>query len=156
MMGCGWQLRAGVRLPPEVMPIQIEAVDRYSDFYQELQRSLIESGATLADTTVLSGNETVGAKIRITADMANASVVSVSPSRNTPEEYQVSYSIDYAIELRGREVLPLQSLSLNSTYSYDTQAVLAKQREGSGVQKALARELARQVLQRLASVKTAS
>jgi outer membrane lipopolysaccharide assembly protein LptE/RlpB len=43
---------------------------------------------------------------------------------------------------------------LTAAYSYDSNAVLAKQRERTGVQQALARELARQVLQRLASLKS--
>jgi LPS-assembly lipoprotein len=147
MAGCGWQLRAGVRLPPAVMPVKVKAVDRYSDFYLELNRSLIESGATL-----VSGTDAAGATIHISSDVVNATVQSVS-SRNTPEEYLVSYSIEYAIEFGGQQVVPMQALGLSSSYSYDSQAVLAKQRERSGVQKALARELARQVLQRLASVK---
>jgi LPS-assembly lipoprotein len=148
MAACGWQLRAGVRLPPEVMPVQVDAVDRYSAFYRELQKSLIEAGATL-----VQGTETAGAKVRIGADQTTEAVLSRS-SRNTPEEYVVSYNIEYAVDFQGREVVPMQSLGLNRVYSYDSNTVAAKQIEGKDVQQALARELAQQVLQRLASLKS--
>jgi LPS-assembly lipoprotein len=145
---CGWKLRAGVQLPPEVMPIQVETKDHYSDFYRELQQSLIAAGATLAQ-----GNEAVGARVRIGGDATGENVLSVS-SRNTPEEYLVFYNIEYAVDFKGHEVVPMQPLGLTAAYSYDSNAVLAKQRERTGVQQALARELARQVLQRLASLKS--
>ena len=56
----------------------------------------------------------------------SASVVS---ARNTPEEYEVFYAIEYSVANGGGELIPPQKLELTRDYSYDETAVLAKQRE---------------------------
>ncbi len=80
-------------------------------------------------------------------------MLSRSAARNTPEAYEVFYSIEYAIDLDGREILPMQTAQLSKSYSYDSNIALGKQREQLGLQQALASELAGVVLRRLASLK---
>ena len=147
LTACGWRLRGDAQLPPAIMPVRIEAVDEYSDFFREFRRALLAAGATLADE-----GERAGAVVRIRGDASGENVLSVS-SRNTPEEYLVYYNIEYGVQFDGREAIALQPLGLTATYSYDPQAVLAKERERRGIQEALARELAVQVLRRLSSLK---
>ena len=52
----------------------------------------------------------------------------------------------------GTELIAPQRLELTRDYSYDTAAVLAKQREQAVLREALARDLASLVLRRLASL----
>ena len=129
------------------MPVRIDAADEYTDFYRELRRSLLASGATLAERDA----DAAGSVVRVRADHAGQRVLTVS-THNTPEEYMVYYNIEYAIERNGREIVPMQLLELTATYSYDANLALAKQREQSNVQRALARELAHAILLRLGSV----
>jgi outer membrane lipopolysaccharide assembly protein LptE/RlpB len=61
--------------------------------------------------------------------------------------------VDFSLDVGGAEVLPRQHVELTANYSYDTNAILAKQREQKTMQQALARELANQVVRRLANAK---
>lgn len=146
LSACGWRLQGTARLP-EVMSVTfLDSADRYSDFNRALQDSLAASGARM--TTVRSDATAV---VRIHKDESGQRVLSVS-ARNTPEEYEVFYKVEYSVSGRSGELLPLQTLELSRDYSYDEKAVLAKQREQVILREALARELAGLVIRRVASL----
>ena len=84
-------------------------------------------------------------------DSSGQRVLSVS-ARNTPEEYEVFYAIEYSVESQTGELIAPQKLELTRDYSYSTSAVLAKQREQSILREALARDLAGLVVRRVASL----
>jgi LPS-assembly lipoprotein len=146
LTGCGWHLQGSARLPASMMAIHIDTLDTYSDFYRELRASLVEAGAQVK--TQADGAPAV---VHIKADATGQRVSSIS-ARNRPEQYDVYYRIEFSVELSGAEVIPAQQVELTATYSYDSNAVLAKQREQLTMQRSLARELADQVLRRLSSV----
>lgn len=143
---CGWRLQGTARLP-EVMSIAyVDTENRYSDFNRALRKSLAASGARLVgDRSQASG------VIRIRIDTTGQRVLSVS-ARNTPEEYEVFYVVEYSVEGPSGELIPTQRLELTRDYSYDETAVLAKQREHVILREALARDLAGQVVRRLAAL----
>ena len=145
---CGWHLQGNERLPPIYAATHIETEDRYTDFYRELRRAMIASGAQ-----VLEQSEHARTIVRLRHDDFGERVSALS-SRNTAEEFQVYYSVDYSVTVDGVEVAPTQHLELTTNYSYDANTVLGKQREQLTIQQALARELATVVLRRLASVST--
>ena len=89
--------------------------------------------------------------IRIRKDDSGQRVLSVS-ARNTPEEYEVFYTVEYSVESQTGELIAPQTLQLARDYSYDTRAVLAKQREEALLREALARDLAGIVIRRLATL----
>lgn len=144
--GCGWHLKGSEPLPAVLDATFLESADVHSDFDRALRRSLTASGARIvpvrADATAVLKvrNETTGRR-----------VLSVS-ARNTPQEYEVFYTVEYSVEVGGEEVIPVQTLELVNDYSYDETALLAKEREESGLRAALARDLAGLVLRRLASL----
>ncbi len=144
--GCGWHLQGTARLPATMATIHIDTQDAYSDFYRELRTSLLAAGAQVK--TQEAGAQAV---VHIKADQTGQRVGPVS-ARNRPEQYDVYYHIEYSVDLAGAEVISAHQLELTANYSYDATAVLAKQREQLSMQRALARELAGQVLRRLASV----
>jgi LPS-assembly lipoprotein len=150
LSGCGWHLQGSTRLPEAMSAIHIDTQDAYSDFYRELRAQLIAAGAN-----VQTQASTARAVVRVKADQTGQRIASVS-ARNTPEQYEVFYSIEYSVNLAGSEVIPNQRMELTANYSYDSTAVLAKQREQQSMQQALARELAGLVLRRLASVSAAA
>ena len=71
-------------------------VDELSPFAVELRRAIDAAGAGLADN---AGE--ADAVVRITQDRTGRRVLSVS-SRNTPQEYQIFYSVEFSVE-RGTE-----------------------------------------------------
>lgn len=143
---CGWRLQGTARLPEVMSVTYVDSADRYSDFNRALQASLTASGARMA--TVRSDATAV---VHIHKDQSGQRVLSVS-ARNTPEEYEVFYKVEYSVSGRNGELLPLQTLELSRDYSYDETAVLAKQREQAILREALARELAGLVIRRVASL----
>jgi LPS-assembly lipoprotein len=145
--GCGWHLRGHIQLPESLATAYISTEDEYTDFYRELKSALMDAGASMSPRQA-----DAGAVVRIRKEAVGQRVAAVS-ARNTPEEFQVYYAVDYSLDVRGAEVLPPQHVELTANYSYDTAVVLAKQREQRSIQQSLARELANQVLRRLAVAK---
>jgi LPS-assembly lipoprotein len=146
MSGCGWRMQGTTRLPEIMSAAYIDTPDRYTDFNRMLRESLEASGARLVSSRVQAS-----AIVRIREDSSGQRVLSVS-TRNTPEEYEVFYTVEYSVESQTGELIAPQKLELTRDYSYDTTAVLAKEREQAILREALARDLAGLVLRRLASL----
>ena len=146
LQACGWRLQGTARLPEVMSVTYIDTEDRYSDFNRMLRESLEASGARVTNSRVQAS-----AIIRIRRDDSGQRVLSVS-ARNTPEEYEVFYTVEYSVESQAGELIAPQALQLTRDYSYDTRAVLAKQREEALLREALARDLAGLVIRRLATL----
>jgi LPS-assembly lipoprotein len=146
LSACGWRLQGTAKLPQTMAVAYVETDDRYTDFNRALQDALRASGARLA-----ADPKDAIAIVRILRDESGQRVLSVS-ARNTPEEYEVFYAVEYSVASRDGELIAPQQLELTRDYSYDTTAVLAKQREQAILREALARDLAALVLRRLASL----
>jgi LPS-assembly lipoprotein len=147
--GCGWHLQGVTRLPKPLLSIYIDTDDRYSSFYRELRNGLVAAGAQ-----VQSQVSAANAVVRIKTDQTGQGAPSVS-AYNKPEQFVVFYRIVYSVDVAGAEVISSEPLALTASYSYDANAVLAKQREQFDMQQALARDLAGQVLRRLAAIEAA-
>lgn len=143
---CGWRLQGTDRLSQTMTVVYVDAEDRYTDFNRALRERLRASGAKVTER---SADAT--AVVRIIKDQSGQRVLSVS-ARNTPEEYEVFYSVEYSVTSGGSELIAPQPLEVTRDYSYDTTAVLAKQREQAILREALAQDLASLVLRRLASL----
>lgn len=143
---CGWRLQGTAKLSQTMSVIYVDAEDRYTDFNRALRDRLRASGAKVterrADATAV---------VRIVKDQSGQRVLSVS-ARNTPEEYEVFYKVEYSVASGATELIASQPLEATRDYSYDTTAVLAKEREQGILREALAQDLAAQVLRRLASL----
>jgi LPS-assembly lipoprotein len=143
---CGWRLQGASKLSPTMTLTFVDAEDRYTEFNRALRDRLRASGAKVTERP---GDAT--AVVKIIKDQSGQRVLSVS-ARNTPEEYEVFYTVEYSVASGGTELIPPQKLELTRDYSYDTTAVLAKQREQAVLREALAQDLAGLVLRRLASL----
>lgn len=146
LTGCGWRLQGTSKLSPVMATTYVETDDRYTDFNRALRESLEASGARV----VADKNEAT-AIVRVIKDESGQRVLTVS-ARNTPEEYEVFYSIEYAVDGRTEELIPPQRVELTREYSFDETALLAKQKEQAILREALARDLAGLVVRRLASL----
>lgn len=146
LAGCGFQLRGDIRLSAGMSEPYVEAVDHYTPFYAELTTALGQAGARLAP-----GKESASAVVHVHGDETGRNVLTIS-ARNTPQEYEVFYTVEYSVSSAGREILPRQKLTLTRDYAYDDTAVLAKQHEERDIRQALARDLAALVATRLAAL----
>ena len=146
LSACGWRLQGTARLP-EVMSVAfVDTDDTFTDFNRALRKGLVASGARLVPVR----SEATGV-IRIRRDESGQRILSVS-ARNTPEEYEAFYSIEYSVDGPKGELISPQKLELTRDYSYDETAVLGKQREQAILREALARDLAGLVVRRLAAL----
>lgn len=144
MLGaCGFH-RQGTAPMPEIMRrTYIESADALSEFRRGLKTALQTSGVEIvakrdeATTLLLISKEETGRR-----------VLSVS-ARNTPREYEIFYTVVYSVVANGKEVLPSQELSLTRDFSFDEQALLAKEQEEEILRAALARDLVGIVMRRL-------
>jgi LPS-assembly lipoprotein len=146
LQGCGFQLQGRNRLPQYMSVVHIDTDDSHTSFARELRLTLDAAGVR-----VVEDPSAAGTTVRILKDESGQRVLSVS-ARNTPEEYEVYYELEYAVESRGNEVLAPQELRLERNYAYDETAVLAKQREEQQLRDAMARDLASRVMRRLATL----
>lgn len=146
LASCGWHLQGNTRLSEAMAVTYVETDDRYTDFNRALRDNLRMSGARLARTPAEAT-----AIVRIHSDESGQRVLTVS-ARNTPEEYQVYYVIEYSVRNQETELIEPQRVELVREYSYDTRAVLAKQKEQAILREALARDLAGIVVRRLSAI----
>jgi len=144
--GCGFHLQGAVHLPEGLRSVYVSTDDELSPFAVELRSGIERSGANLAKA---AGN--ADAVIRIRQDRTGRRVLSVS-ARNTPQEYEIYYSVEYSIDRGGSEVVAAQQLELTRYFSFDESLLLAKEREEVLLREAMARDLTDLVLRRLGSL----
>jgi len=113
----------------------ISASDRYSPFYRALTKSLDRGGIAVTNDAVHANTI-----IQIHEDLVGQRVLSVS-ARNVPREYDIYYIVRYSVLVKGREVLPEQTLTLTQDYTYDELQVLGKGNEEQILRNAIAEDL---------------
>jgi LPS-assembly lipoprotein len=144
--GCGFRLRGADTLPEGARRVFIATADEVTPFAVELRRAIEQAGGTIARSS--SAADTV---VRIERDRSGRRVLSVS-ARNTPQEYEVFYSVEYTVQQAGRELVERQPLELIRNLSFEESQLLAKNREEAILREAMARDLAVLVVRRLESL----
>ncbi len=144
--GCGFHLQGNGSLPEGARKIYVVTADEVTPFAVELRRAIERSGGEMTNTSAEA--DTV---VRIQRDRSGRRVLSVS-ARNTPQEYEIFYSIEYSVDRGGKEVLETQPLEMIRNLSFDETQLLAKDREEAIVREAMAKDLAMLVTRRLESL----
>ena len=144
--GCGFHLQGQLTTPVDMERTYIETVERNSLFHRQLRLALQAGGVELvnspADATAI---------FSISVDETDQRVLSVS-SFNVPTEYEVYYTIEYALVSGKKSLLPPQLLTLTRDYTYDETLVLGKAREEGLMRDAVVKDLVRVVLKQLSSL----
>ena len=144
--GCGFQLQGAGVLPEVVATTYVESPQRYTEFHVRLSDALTARGVDLAES-----RDEAGAVLRILEDTTGQRVLSVS-ARNTPQEYEVFYAVGFSLEAGGTALIDNEFLVATRSYSYDPTQVLGMAAEEQVLREALAEDLARRVLRRIAGV----
>jgi LPS-assembly lipoprotein len=144
--GCGFHLQGSGSLPEGMRKFYVITADQVTPFAVELRRAIERSGGELTSTAAEA--DTV---VRIQRDRSGRRVLSVS-ARNTPQEYEIFYLVEYSVDRGGKEVLELQPLEMIRNLSFDETQLLAKDREEAIIREAMARDLAVLVTRRLESL----
>jgi len=96
---CGFQLAGSARLPAAMQTTYLDSSEPRSEFYSSLSEALRQRGLMLVDS---SGE--AGARLIISEDSAGQRVLSVT-ARNIPREYEVFYSVTFALEAEGEPLI---------------------------------------------------
>lgn len=124
----------------------VDAVDKHSLFYRRLRRNLTSVGVEIVDS---SADAT--ATLSILSDVTGQRVLSVS-ARNVPTEYEVYYTIQYALVAGERYLLETQQLTITRDYTYDETLVLGKAQEEQLLRDAIVDDLARIVMKQISTL----
>ena len=146
LAGCGFQLQGAVAVPAAMDRTYIDGVDRYSAFYLEFGRSLEAAGVELVESA-----DAATAVFSIVFDDTGQRVLSVT-ARNTPAEFEVYYTIEYALVSGTESLLSQQELTLTRDYIYDETRVLGKAREEEALRAAIVDDLVRIVLKQVGTL----
>jgi LPS-assembly lipoprotein len=146
LAGCGFHLQGAFTTPTEMERTYIVADDRHSPFYRELRAMLKSSGVNLVDNAA-----DATATFTISFDETDQRVLSVS-ARNVPTEYEVYYTVEYALDSDAKSLLEYQTLTLTRDYTYDSTLVLGKAREEDLLREAIVDDLVRIVLKQISTL----
>jgi LPS-assembly lipoprotein len=146
LASCGFHLQGALTIPAEMERTFVAAVDTHSQFYRELRTQLRMAGVDLVDT-----DADATATFSILFDETAQRVLSVS-ARNVPTEYEVYYTIEYALSSGTKNLLNTQTLTLTRDYTYDSRLVLGKGREEELLREAIVKDLVRIVLKQISTL----
>lgn len=132
--------------PAEMQRTYIATDDRHSLFYRELRIRMQAAGVDLVESPA-----DATATVSITFDETDQRVLSVS-ARNTPTEYEVYYTIEYAVDSGSNTLLEPQTLTVVRDYTYDELLVLGKAREEELLRDACVDDLVRIVLRQISTL----
>lgn len=144
--GCGFHLRGQEPLPAIFATPYVDANDHYTPLYAALDERLRAAGAKPAANAVDSS-----AVIRLHVDDTGRDLLSVTAD-NKPGEYEVYYAAEFSVSNGATELLSRKQVKVTREYGYDESAVLAKEIEEETLRKALAEEIADQIMRRLAAL----
>jgi LPS-assembly lipoprotein len=74
-------------------------------------------------------------------------------SQNIPTEYELVYTVTFFVRGPDKQLMAPQTISLAQDYSFQENALLAKQNEADGLRQQMARDLVRIAMHRLSSLK---
>ncbi|MDH3614807.1 MAG: hypothetical protein OEU90_14925 [Gammaproteobacteria bacterium] len=146
LAGCGFHLQSELTTPAAMQHTYIDAIERNSQFHRELRRQLTAAGVDLVDAP-----DDATAILSITADKTDQRILSVS-ARNVPTEFEVYYTVEYALSSGEDKLLAPQFITLTRDYTYDETLVLGKAREEQMMRQSIVKDLVRVVLKQISSL----
>lgn len=147
LSGCGFRLAGSEPLPGILARPYLSVKDPYTDFAREFEHQLKNSGALVQGIRAKST-----ATIEVTKDLIDERTLSVS-ARNIPTEYELTYTVTFAVQGPDKELLAPQTINVSKDYSFVEQELLAKQHEADILRRQMARDLVAIAMRRLTSLK---
>jgi len=146
LSACGFRLQGRTPLPPALAMTYVVAPDEQTDFVQGLRKALISSGSK-----VVSRREDASGTVHILTDEVTENILSVS-ANNVPREYELTYTVEFSVIGKDKELLPPQKVFVTRDYSFNERTLLAKENEEAILREGMARDLVSIVMRRLSSL----
>jgi outer membrane lipopolysaccharide assembly protein LptE/RlpB len=133
--GCGFRLAGSDPLPGVLARPYLSLKDPYTDFSREFEHQLKSAGATLQN----GAREFHGDHRSDQGPGGAAHPVGVGA--NIPTEYELTYTVTFAVQGTDKELLAPQTISLSKDYSFEENVLLAKEHEADILRQQMARDL---------------
>ena len=147
LAACGFRLAGSEKLPPVLARPYLSVKDPYTDFSREFERQLKSSGALVQDI-----RQDSTATIEVTKDLVEQRTLAVS-SRNIPTDYELIYTVTFAVHGPDTQLLAPQTITLSRDYSFQENELLAKEHEADMLRAQMARDLVSIAMRRLTRLK---
>ena len=147
LCACGFRLAGSEPLPAILARPYLSVKDPYTDFAREFEHQLKASGALVQ---TLRQDST--ATIEVTKDLFEQRTLAVSAT-NIPTDYEITYTVTFAVHGPDNEVLAPQTISLSRDYSFEVNELLAKEHEADMLRAQMARDLVSIAMRRLTRLK---
>jgi LPS-assembly lipoprotein len=147
LSACGFRLAGSDHLPPVLARPYLSVKDPYTDFAREFERGLKSAGAVLEP-----GRQDATATIEVTKDLVEQRTLAVS-ARNIPTDYELTYTVTFAVHGVDSELLAPQTITLSKDYSFEENVLLAKEHEADILRTQMARDLVSMAMHRLTRLK---
>ncbi|HEY7906180.1 MAG TPA: LPS assembly lipoprotein LptE [Wenzhouxiangella sp.] len=146
LTGCGFQLRGQIDLPESMRQMALSTPDATTDFVRELTGQLRANGVRLTD------GPTVGAsRLIIERERVYREALTISQDARV-REYVLYLEVRFGfLDAAGEPIIDNEVMRLSREYRFDEQAILGSSREEEVLTQDLSRELATQLVRRLAS-----
>jgi len=151
LSGCGFHLRgaSSVTLPPELSTLRVTMSGAgYPPLLVEVRNALLAAGDVRL-TDDVSASVPV---LQLLSETSENQVLAIDSSGRI-SAYLLNYRVDYSlIGADKKPLLPKQSVKLQREYGFDRLNVIASEKQSEFLQNEMRRDVARQILRRLASV----
>lgn len=147
LSACGFQLRSALTLPPDLGPVRVVSVDRYSPLAESLATALTRAGAVLATPETESA-----AVLDLLSERWGDTPVALDQLGRT-QEYSLRYAVIF--ELRkadGTALVPRQTVELSRDYVSNPVNSIGTEGEREVLQREMRREMSASVLRRIDAV----
>src|SRR5271155_191747 len=109
---CGFRLAGSDPLPAVMARPYLSLKDPYTDFSREFEHQLKSSGALIQTL-----RQDSSATIDVTKDLVEQRTLAVSAT-NIPTDYELTYTVTFAVQGTDKELLAPQTISLSKDYSF--------------------------------------
>jgi len=147
LSACGFRLAGSEHLPPVLARPYLSVKNPYTDFAREFEHELKSAGAVLEP-----GRQDATATIEVTKDLVEQRTLAVS-ARNIPTDYELTYTITFAVHGPDSELMAPQTITLSKDYSFEENVLLAKEHEADILRAQMARDLVGMAMHRLTRLK---
>lgn len=147
LSGCGFHLAGQQPLPPQLRSVYIDLVNPYGVDVPPLQQALTRR-ITRSGGTVVSSLQQAHAVLRLSNLTLARETVAIGPDGRA-QAYRLITGVDYALAVNGKIVLPPETQTISSDYSFNAQQILAKEEEQSRLEAYIQDELAELILMRI-------
>ncbi|MFC4728193.1 LPS assembly lipoprotein LptE [Coralloluteibacterium thermophilus] len=144
LASCGFAPRGALVMPDGLGPVRVTGSDPYSPLVTGVSRALQRQGVALAD------GDRAGTAVLTLGNESFRQGPLMAENFSSIQEYVTTYTATVQLrDARGNEVIPLQTVTLEREYVYDTRSPIGTPAEQELIQEELRRDMVAAILRRV-------